>query len=160
MNERGSTIVLGVVPGQPAEVLEQAAELALALDAQLICATVDDSRYTIARQADGTIRSLPIDPDLVEDEAGGFDADLYAHLASVLQDRGVRWSVRALAGGAATELAWLADVLGARMIVVGTRAGGWRGSARELFNGSVAAQLAHQQHRPVMVIPRRTGDVQ
>jgi nucleotide-binding universal stress UspA family protein len=39
------------------------------------------------------------------------------------------------------------------MIVVGTREPGFRGTVHEFINGSVAAQLAHRQHRPVVVIP-------
>lgn len=38
------------------------------------------------------------------------------------------------------------------MLVIGTREGA-RGALREAVHGSVAAQLAHRQHRPVVVVP-------
>ena len=39
------------------------------------------------------------------------------------------------------------------MIVVGSRRRGMRSGLKEFFGGSVAAQLAHRQHRPVVVVP-------
>jgi nucleotide-binding universal stress UspA family protein len=39
------------------------------------------------------------------------------------------------------------------MIVVGSRRRGVRSGLKEFFGGSVAAQLAHRQHRPVVVVP-------
>lgn len=41
------------------------------------------------------------------------------------------------------------------MIVVGTRPAGFRGTVHEFLSGSVAAQLAHHQRRPVVVVPLR-----
>ena len=41
----------------------------------------------------------------------------------------------------------------ARLIVVGTRKRGFGESIREFFTGSVAARLAHRQHRPILVVP-------
>ncbi|WP_284328799.1 hypothetical protein [Demequina litorisediminis] len=37
--------------------------------------------------------------------------------------------------------------------MVGTREPGLRGTLHEFFSGSVAAQLSHRQHRPVLVVP-------
>ena len=39
------------------------------------------------------------------------------------------------------------------MIVVGSRRGGIRATMHDFLGGSVAADLAHRQHRPVVVIP-------
>jgi nucleotide-binding universal stress UspA family protein len=58
-----------------------------------------------------------------------------------------------LVGNPAQALGDLADTLNASMIVVGTREATLRASLQEFINGSVAAQLAHRQHRPVVVIP-------
>lgn len=60
---------------------------------------------------------------------------------------------RSLAGDVGAALARLAEVLGAEMIVVGSRAGGVRASMHDFFRGSVAAHLTHRQSRPVVVVP-------
>jgi nucleotide-binding universal stress UspA family protein len=117
----------------------------------------------VEERPDGGIRSAPLDPDLAELEPGtaGPDADpvdridprLDERLHALLDPTGVVWETRALAGDPTRALARLAETLDAMMIVVGTHEGGLRGTLHELFNGSVAAHLAHRQHRPVVVIP-------
>lgn len=146
-------ILVGVVPKQPDAVLQQAAIIAKQLGARLICATVDVGRYTVLEHRDGSVRSLPFDPDLGELREEEFNPELLAHLTAVLGPTGVEWEVRALAGDPGRALAHLADTVDAMMIVVGTRESGFRGSMHEFFNGSVAVHLAHRQHRPVVVIP-------
>lgn len=153
MNRHQSHIVVGVVPDQPDDVIAAAATFAEHFSADLVCAFVDTGRYTVDTRPDGTVVSLSNDPDLADEAVEVFDPGLRSTLAAVLEDRGVSWSVRALAGGAAQELARLADELDAAMIVVGTREPGIRGSLHEFFNGSVAAQLAHRQRHPVVVVP-------
>ena len=98
---------------------------------------------------------MPIDPDLEGEVVEVFDPEWREALAATLDQRSVRWSVRALAGGPAFELARLADEVDATMIVVGTREPGTRGSLHEFFNGSVAIQLSRSQHRPLVVVPLR-----
>jgi nucleotide-binding universal stress UspA family protein len=146
-------IVVGVIPRQADAVVQHAAALATQLGVRLICASVDVGRYTVAERADGSVRALPLDPDLGDLPEEEFDPALLAHLAEVLDPTGVDWDVRALAGDPARALGHLADTLDAMMIVVGTREGGFRGGLHEFFNGSVAVHLAHRQHRPVVVIP-------
>lgn len=146
-------IIVGVVPGQPAAVVETAARFAQHFDAELVCASVDLSSYPVQTRPDGTVYAMPIDSDLVDEKAEEFDSGLRDEIAAALDPLGVRWSTRALAGGAAQELSRLAERLDAAMIVVGTRERGIRGSLHEFFNGSVAVQLAHRQHRPVVVVP-------
>lgn len=154
MPEQGSSfIVVGIVPGQHRAVVAAAAVFAERFNAELVCATVDMTRYTVAHEADGSIVASAIDPDQADDLVEEFDPELRAAIGSTLQGRPVRWSVRALAGSPAQELTKLADELSAAMIIVGTRDPGIRGSLHEFFNGSVAVQLAHRQHRPVLVIP-------
>jgi nucleotide-binding universal stress UspA family protein len=147
------TIVVGVVPKQPGAVLTHAAALAAQLGARLVCATVDVGRYVVEQHPDGSVRSMTFDPDIAELREEGFDPALREHLAGVLDPTGVPWEVRGLAGDPARALGQLAETLDAMVIVVGTHEGGLRGSLHELFNGSVAAHLAHRQHRPVLVIP-------
>jgi nucleotide-binding universal stress UspA family protein len=101
----------------------------------------------------GEVQATSIDPDLADDAELIFDPDAESAIAKTLAGTGVRWTVRALAGGPAVELARLADELDAIMIVVGTRQAGFRGTLHEFFSGSVVAQLAHHQHRPVVVVP-------
>jgi nucleotide-binding universal stress UspA family protein len=157
------TLVVGVIPGQPDAVATHAAALAAQLGARLVCATVQAGRYVVDERPDGGIRSAPVDPDLVEAEPGPgepgadgvdrMDPQLEERLHAVLDPTGVPWETRALAGDPARALAHLAETLDAMMIVVGTHERGLRGGLHELFNGSVAAHLAHRQHRPVVVIP-------
>lgn len=153
MTNHVSSIVVGVVPGQSAAVLNCAALFARRFDAELVCASVDLSHYTADRRPDGTVYALPINSDLVDGKIEQFDPALRHTIAGVLDPLGVRWSTRALAGGAAMELARLAGDLNAAMIVVGTRERGIKDSLREFLNGSVAAHLTHHQHRPVVVVP-------
>jgi nucleotide-binding universal stress UspA family protein len=146
-------VVVGVVPGQPSSVVAEAARFAAAFDAELVCAVVDPSRYTLSSDPGGTTHTTSIDPDLADDAPLLFDPDIESVIAEALAGTGVRWSTRALAGGASGELARLADDLDAAMIVVGTRQAGFRGTMPEFFSGSVAVQLAHHQHRPIVVVP-------
>lgn len=153
MNHDTPHILVGVVPEHLAAVVTAAATFAERFGAELICASVDGSSYTAGKRPDGSIMSMPIDPDSYFDGAQVFDPGLRTEIAKILDPRRVKWSVRALAGGAAQELARLANELDAEMIVVGTREAGIRDSLREFLNGSVAVQLAHRQHRPLVVIP-------
>ncbi|WP_337007347.1 MULTISPECIES: universal stress protein [unclassified Microbacterium] len=146
-------VIVGVVPGHPPAVVTAAAVFAERFDAELVCASVDPTHYTVVREPDGAIVAMPLDPDLADDIVEAFDPGLHNTIAAALEGHPIRWSVRALAGGPAQELAQLAGELDAAMIVVGTREAGIRGSLHEFFNGSVAVQLAHRQHRPVVVVP-------
>lgn len=103
--------------------------------------------------ADGTIVSLPFDPDLPDLGDNEFDPALAAHIADVLGTAKVPFVLRSLAGDPARALGHLANHLDARLIVVGTHHPGLRRGVRDFFNGSVAVHLAHRQHRPVVVVP-------
>lgn len=154
------SIIVGVVPDQPAEVLSTAAVYAKSFGAELICAHVDESRYTVSAGSDGTTVSMPIDPDTTAEARVEFDPELRTRIASALKSADVEWSVDALAGAPARELSDLAEALDAQMIVVGVRRAGIRGSLHEFFNGSVAIQLARQQHRPLVVVPLRPESIE
>jgi len=148
-----SVIVVGVEPDQDDRVLKQAAEFARHFAATLVCVTSAASRYAIGEAPDGTIISLDVDPDDPDERRETFDATLSAQMDRVLSAEGVDWTSRALAGDPSVQLARVADELDAVMIVVGTRRPDRWGTMREFLNGSVAAHLAHRQHRPVVVIP-------
>lgn len=148
------TLIVGVVVReQTDDVVRQAIRFAQLLGASLVLATVDPTRYTTGHNSDGTVFALSIDPDSAEMITEEFDPEFAEHLRHLLDPTGLRWSLRALAGDPAHELARLAHELDPLAIVVGTRKRGLRTTAHEFFNGSVAVHLAHRQHRPVIVIP-------
>ncbi|MEO6827610.1 MAG: universal stress protein [Microbacteriaceae bacterium] len=146
-------VVVGVIPGQPELVLRRAAEFAADLGARLVCASVDASRYSVQENIDGSVTSLPFDPDLPELGEVEFDPGLADHIRQTLAGSPVPWSLRALAGDPARALARLAETLDARLIVVGTREAGVRAGLHKFFTGSVGIHLAHRQHRPVLIVP-------
>jgi len=149
----GQHVVVGVEPGQAVLVLRHAAAFARRFGARLVCAYADESRYAVEEREDGTVVSLPIDPDLADGPRPEFDAGLRARIAEALAGEGVPWETRYLVGSPADALAGLAARLDAAMIVVGSRESGTRGTVREFFNGSIAARLSHRQARPVVVVP-------
>lgn len=148
-----TVIIVGVVPRQGDHVLLRAAEFARAFDAILVCASVDPSRYFVERLTDGRFTTMPVDPEISDLRVETFSESLRDRIAFLLEPTGIRWSVHPLVGDPAHELIALADRIDANMIVVGARSPGFRGSIQEFFNGSVAAHLAHRQHRPLIVIP-------
>ncbi len=152
-------ILVAVQPQLADAVLLEAARLARAFGADLVCAHVDPARFTVAERPDGSVVSRAVDPDLPDEREGSFDAALAARIDGVLAGTGVRWTGRELAGDPAHALGRLADVVAAQAIVVGTRDNTVREGLREFFQGSVAAHLAHRQHRPVLVVPQHpVGD--
>lgn len=146
-------IVVGIVPETVAVVVGAAAELALELGVELHAVHVDASRYVVRRDPDGSQVSLPIDPDLDDEPDSGREQWLRAQVQRSLATYDVDWSFRLLAGEPAHELALLASLVHARMIVVGTRKRGVRRRVEEFFTGSVAVHLAHGQPLPVLVVP-------
>lgn len=148
------SLVVGVVRPQSDTVVREAARLAERFGAELVFATVDTARYTVIENVDGSVSSLPVDPDLPETDEAVFDPQLKAHLRELLTDSPISWSVRVLAGDPAHALGRLADKVDAEAIVVGTRERGLRAGLAEFFTGSVAVHLAHRQRRPVIVIPQ------
>jgi len=146
-------LIAGVMPNQPADVVREAAAFAARLGAELVCAYVDITRYTVDEDPDGTATTFPLDPEVPDIEVEQFDQALAQELEAVLRPIDVRWSTRALAGEPAQALAHLADLFDAELIVVGTRHSGVRASMHEFFGGSVAVHLTHRQHRPVLVVP-------
>ncbi len=153
MNAAASTIsiLVGVNHGQSDVVLQQAVRFARALGARLVCAHVDVGRYVVEERPDGTVVSRPLDPDLPELSDTDFDPALAEHIRGVVG--AVEVSFRELAGDRAYALSRLADICDVAVIVVGSRRRGVRSGLKEFFGGSVAAQLSHRQHRPVVVIP-------
>ena len=147
-----SPVIVGVVPGQPARVVQQAAIFASRFGTELVCAYVNPARYPVEEAADGSVETASIDPDFADDETV-FDESLSDSLQATLSQTAVPWRTLSLAGDVAGALGHLADTLDAAMIVVGAHDHAFGGSLREFFNRSVGAQLAHRQPRPVVVVP-------
>jgi nucleotide-binding universal stress UspA family protein len=152
-NQAARRILVGVTYGQPDVVLRHAARFARTFDAALVCAHVDPGRYVVEELPDGTVASLPLDPDLPELKDTDFDQGLVAQVRAAVADDSIELSFRELAGDVAYALTRLADILNVEMIIVGSRRGGVRAGLKQFLTGSVAAHLAHRQPRPVVVIP-------
>ncbi|MCR2808207.1 MULTISPECIES: universal stress protein [unclassified Microbacterium] len=144
-------VVVGVVPGLPARVLKEAARYAKLLQAPLVVVHVDVTRFVTYEDPDGYVHSAPIDINVA---AGESDlAVVTAEATALLERSDIRWSVQQLVGDPALAMKQLADQIEARLLVVGTRKRGLGESIRGFFTGSVAARLAHRQHRPILVVP-------
>ena len=146
-------VVVGVTSGQPDAVVLAASEFAAQFGAELICASVDPSRYMLEERPDGSMTSASFDPDSLEQAVAEFDPGLRAQIERVLHGRSVSWSTRTLAGDPAQALGRLAGTVRAVMIIVGSREPTVRHTLRSFFMGSVAMRLSLGQQRPVVIIP-------
>ena len=146
-------ILVGVTYGQPDTVLRHAAHFARTFGAALVCALVDPGRYVVEERPDGSVVSLPLDPELPELKDTDFDEGLVAQVRAAVADDSIDVSFRELAGDVAYALTRLADICDVELIIVGSRRGGVKAGLKQFLTGSVAAHLSHRQHRPVVVIP-------
>ncbi|MEV7136527.1 universal stress protein [Arthrobacter sp. NPDC093128] len=135
-------VLAGVVPGQPRAVVHRAAELAYTLDVKLICAYVDITSYLTDEPHDGPV-----------DDVEATSAGIRERLENTLDGTGIRWSFRTLSGDPAWALGQFAESADASVIVVGTRERVLGIRLEQMLVGSVAVELTHRQHRPVLVIP-------
>jgi nucleotide-binding universal stress UspA family protein len=155
----GHPVVVGVVPGQPELVALCAASLATASGASLYFAYVDPLRVVDRELPDGSVLHSDLDPDLSDDEEWrSRQAELERAVTRSLAGQTVSWQFRYLAGRADRALTHLARAVDAAVIIVGTRAGEGRRRAHHLLEGSVASNLTHHQHRPVLVVPLTVVD--
>lgn len=144
-------VIVAVTPGQPTRVVREAASYAALLHTHLLVVNVDVTRFVTYEDPDGYVHSAPIDLHIAP---GAEDLEaVRSEAAAVLDGGDVEWSVRQLVGDPAIAIKHLADRIEARLLVVGTRKRGIGESIREFFTGSVAARLAHRQHRPILVVP-------
>ncbi|MDA8439099.1 MAG: universal stress protein [Propionibacterium sp.] len=155
----GHPIVVAIVPHQPELVALTAASLSQAAGSvPLYFAYVDVNRYTVEEHPDGSVRHAEVDPDSVDDSWVQVQQHIEQSLTHVLGESGVPWEFRYLAGRPDRALTHLARAVDAAAIVVGTRAPGPGARFREAVEGSVAVQLSHHQHRPVLVVPLSVVD--
>jgi nucleotide-binding universal stress UspA family protein len=146
-------VIVGVEDHEPARVLGEAASFASDLGAELVCAHVDTSRYPVDEHEDGSVTSMPLDPEIPDIRDEVVSPEFEAFVRDALKDWSVPLRFVALAGDTAQALGELAERLDARAIVVGTRRPSFRAGLETFFTGSVAVRLAHRQKRPVIVIP-------
>ncbi|ROS75466.1 universal stress protein [Cellulomonas sp. PhB143] len=151
-------VVVGVVPDQDPLVVRTAVSLARATGAPLHLAYVDTSRYTVEERPDGSVLHAAVDPDAPDDAWQDTERGLRSALGKLLRDDAVGWDLHYLAGRPDRALTHLARAVDAAVIVVGTRAPGAGNRFREAMEGSVAAHLAHHQHRPVLTVPLTVVD--
>lgn len=144
-------VIVGMQPGQPQRVVDEAARFARLLGAPLVVVHVDVTRFVTYEDPDGYVHSAPID---INFDAGAADFEaVQAAASAALGGSGLTWTARQLVGDPALAIKQLANKLDAQLIVVGTRKRGIGESIREFFTGSVAARLAHRQHRSLLVVP-------
>lgn len=148
-------VIVAAVPGQSARVLREGAHFARLMHAPLLIVHVDTTRFVTYEDPDGYVHSAPIDIDVAPGAAELEVVRREAHDA--LDPKGATWELMQLVGDPAIALKNLAERIDARLLVVGTRDRGIGESIREFFTGSVAARLAHRQHRPILVVPLGTA---
>lgn len=144
-------VLAGVVPGQPVEVVQRAAELADNLGVKLICAYVDITTYLDDEPDEGN-QAGPFGSEAVDD-AEGVSTGIRERRQGILAAAAVRWSFLILSGNPARALGQLAESANVSLIVVGTREPDLGTRLEHLLVGSVAVQLTRSQRRPVLVVP-------
>ncbi len=155
----GHPLVVAIAPNHPAHLVLTAVSLARAVGAQtLYVAHVDPQRYTLEEFPDGTVRHADIRPDVADDTWKDRARALEDEVGRTLEGSGQDWTFRYLAGRPDRALTHLARAVDAAAIVIGSRRGGAGARAREFLDGSIAANLVHHQHRPVLVVPTRVVD--
>ena len=150
-------LVVGVLPGQPPEVLETAVALARSLSTPLLCAYVDEASYVVEWDPARSAHRLSLHPEADNAEIRAATERLRSAIAAVCEVPGVEWTLRTLAGDPARALGRLAADAGAAMIVVGTPDPGLGHRFIAAINGSVAAWLSHHQDRPILIVPPRSS---
>ena len=146
-------LVVGVEPGTSELVVRTALSWAASLDAELYIGYADPTRITVAEYPDGTVRHTELDSDLPDDSWHVRKKALTAELARVCHGSGVTWHFRYLAGRTDRALTHLARAVDASAFLIGAKGRGRRRDPLEFLRSSVGTQLAHHQHRPVILVP-------
>lgn len=150
-------VVVGVHSGQHRVVVREAAALAAELGRELLCATVAaDSYLEEWDPADGRDQGS-LHPAGMDSDDHALALALAGSIGDALAPAAPEWTLRVLAGDPRHALARLATEVDARLIVVGAHPHGFGHAVEGLLSGSVATRLAHDQQRPVVVIPVPAG---
>lgn len=146
-------VVVGVLSGQHRDVVRGAAALAAELGRDLLCATVAaDSYLEEWDPADGRDQGS-LHPAGMGSDDQAIALGLAGSIGDALDEDAPAWTLRVLAGDPRHALARLAAEVDARLIVVGAHPRGFGHAVEGVLSGSVATRLAHDQERPVVVIP-------
>lgn len=157
--EGDGPVVVGVHRGQSLEVLEEAVRLATELGRPLLCGYVAEDSYLTEWDRPGDVAEESLHPTEVGAGEGDAVLELSAAIEATLEKTGQSppdWTLRLLAGDAAKALGRVAAEVDARLIVVGTRRRGLSSALEDWLAGSVGGRLAHDQPRPVVVVPVTT----
>jgi nucleotide-binding universal stress UspA family protein len=162
-------VIVGVHPEQAAAVVREAARLASALGRDLVCAYVTEDSYLTEWDRAEVRDAASLHPGDVEADDERVALELAAAIGAALDagdetpggDSAPSWTLRILAGDASKALGRVAVELDARLLVVGTRGKGVEHALEQWLGGAVSAHLAHDQTRPVVVVPLHgePGDV-
>jgi hypothetical protein len=145
-------VVLGVAWEPSGHVIRSGASLAARLDAHLICAFVDPASYLTEWGPADSRTGASLDP-AVNSEADFPSGHVREGLQAILGPPGQDWSFRVLNGAVAQALFRLAESTDASLLIVGGDRPGRFAAIERLLEGSVGAELASLQSRPVLVIP-------
>lgn len=145
-------VVLGVAWQSSGHIIRTAAGLAARLDAHLICAFVDPASYLTEWEPSDARTGASLDP-AVNSESDFPSGHVLEALQSVLGPPGEEWSFRVLNGAVARALGRLAESTDASLLIVGRDRPGRLAAMERMLEGSVGAELASLQSRPVLVIP-------
>jgi hypothetical protein len=138
-----------------------AASLARATGAEcLYFAFADPARFVGHEYPDGTVAHHSIDSDIGDDELWPERQErIEAWVTEALSSSDVTWHFRYLAGRADRALTHLARAVDAAAFVVGTQVRRHQ-RVHDFMAQSLSVQLAHRQHRPVLVVPLAVVDWQ
>lgn len=155
-----SPLVVGIAPGQHAEVLQTAAALAARLGTRLLCAYVDEASFLVDWDPARPAHRLSLHPGTDDENIGGVALELKSAIETAVANIpagtvAAEWTLQTLAGDPARALARLAAETDAPMIIVGTPERGLSHRLAEALSGSVGAWLTHHQSRPVLIVPYR-----
>ncbi|WP_265522811.1 universal stress protein [Oerskovia flava] len=145
-------VVVGLTGAQAESVLGAALDLAADLRTSLVAVWVDEGRVRLPPDAQGVVVTVPVDPDA--GDPGTTAPAVLADAAARGAAAGVTVSTVVGAGAPAAELARVAEEADARLVVIGARRTGMTGWMHHLVGGTVAGHLAHDQARPVVVVPQ------
>ena len=138
--------ILLATDGSPtaAEAAAKAIELAEALDAPLLIATV----WHLSYEPIGMFGPVLPDLDLVASKEA---EEIVGRAAEAARAAGLEYETVVRRGFPAQELCAIADEADAQLIVLGSH--GW-GTMRRAIFGSVSTSVLHHAGRPVLVVPR------
>lgn len=153
---RAGPVLVGVYPGQASAVVREAASLAEAFSAPLLCTFVAIDSYLTEwerRELRDDASLHPTDIDADDDRVALDLGDAIGMALAGARQLPQGWSLRVLAGDPARALARVAAEVDARIVVVGTHRRGVGHAMEAWLSGSVAMSLSREQSTPVVVVP-------